>query len=239
MKFSYNWIRELVPDLRLEARDLERLITVRTAESEGVEDYGAAGACLAHVEAVEPIPGTHNVKALVRTERYGEKTVVCGAPNCRPGMETIYVPLAPKAVAGVESDGMLASGEEAVVNRDHAGIVEIAPGQEFQPSDMVIEIDNKSLTHRPDLWGHYGMAREVAAITGAELRDPVDLSLLPPGDALIHVASEDAELCPRFSALVFENITVAPSPAVAAIPAQRAGLEPHQQHCRPDEFPHG
>src|SRR5690242_21153759 len=80
-------------------------------------------------------------------------------------------------------------------------------------ADWIIEIDNKSLTHRPDLWGHYGMAREVAAITKNPLTDPVRMDLLPqdqPGAVSVEIA--DYTLCPRYSALVFENVTVAPSP---------------------------
>ena len=53
------------------------------------------------------------------------KRVVCGAPNCRPGMLTAYLPLAPKAIDGVESDGMLASALELGISSDHAGIVEL------------------------------------------------------------------------------------------------------------------
>ncbi len=82
----------------------------------------------------------------------------------------------------------------------------------FPISDWIIEIDNKSLTHRPDLWGHYGMAREVAAITGNRLHDPVDLAPLPRGEAAFKVEIADYSLCSRYSALVFENIKVAPSP---------------------------
>src|SRR5580692_6902309 len=114
MKFSYNWIRELVPGLDTEPQELMRLITMKTAECEGLEQVGA---------------------------------------------------------------------------------------------DAVIEVDNKSLTHRPDLWGHYGMAREVAAISHQSLRDPVKLDLLPRGPAAIGVEIEDLSLCPRYSALVFENVT--------------------------------
>lgn len=123
MKFSYNWIRELVPELDTPPQELMRLITMKTAECEGLEP--------------------------------------------------------------------VASGS--------------------QP-DSVIEVDNKSLTHRPDLWGHYGMAREVAAITGGSLRDPVDAQLLPQGPAEVEVEIEDLALCPRYSALVFENVTVMDSP---------------------------
>ncbi len=108
------------------------------------------------------------MKAVVDAGALGRKTVVCGAPNCRPGLLTAYVPLGKKVVNGVESDGMLASGAELGINRDHEGIVELGSLDGCAP-DRVIEIDNKSITHRPDLWGHHGMAREVAAILGLEL----------------------------------------------------------------------
>ncbi len=213
MKFSYNWIREMVPALDIEPRELLRLITTKTAECEGLEVVGAALALasVAQVIHVEPIAGSHNQIAIVETERYGKKTVVCGAPNCRAGMQTVYIPVAMTVIQGVESDGMLASGLELGINRDHTGIVELG-GELLLAPDSVIEVDNKSLTHRPDLWGHHGMAREVAAITHQSLRDPVQLELLPKGAAQIGVQIEDLALCPRYSALVFENVTVGPSP---------------------------
>src|SRR5262249_21423382 len=86
--------------------------------------------------------------------------------------------------------------------------------------------DNKSLTHRPDLWGHLGMAREVAAIAGKPLRDPVRIGLLPKGSAPIQVAIEDLDLCPRYSALVFENVTVRPSPLWLQYRLESIGLNP-------------
>ena len=228
MKFSYNWIREHVPALDTPARQLERLITMRTAECEGIEETGAllAQACVARVVSVEPIPGSHNVKAVVETALYGGKVVVCGAPNCRPGMLTAYVPIAKKIVNGVESDGMLASGAELGVNRDAAGILELAGELTGCAPDSIIEIDNKSITHRPDLWGHYGMAREVAAILRQPLRDPAQPSLIPTEPAPIHVAIEDLDLCPRYSALVFDNVTVQPSPLWLQYRLTAIGLNP-------------
>ena len=177
MKFSYNWIREFVPDLSESAPSLERLITMKTAECEGVENIGLllAEAVPALVESVTPIEGSHNVVATVDAVFYGKKTVVCGAPNCRPGIVTVYVPLAAKTIAGVASDGMLASAAELEITRDHKGVIELDVAIRLPNPDSVIEIDNKSITHRPDLWGHLGMAREVAAITGKSLRDPVRL----------------------------------------------------------------
>lgn len=224
MKFSYNWIRELVSGLDTTTEELSRLITMKTAESEGVEHLGEHFAAVtpATVMSVEQIEGSHNRKAVVYTERYGTRTVVCGAPNCREGLLTAYVPpgtslegrLISKAViTGVESDGMLASAAELGINRDHEGIVELTPGAiELCAPDAVIEIDNKSLTHRPDLWGHHGMAREVAAITGKKLTDPVKLSLIPDTPAPIKVEIENFDLAARYSALVFENVTIQASP---------------------------
>jgi phenylalanyl-tRNA synthetase beta chain len=93
--------------------------------------------------------------------------------------------------------------------------------------DSIVEIDNKSITHRPDLWGHYGMAREVAAITGHRLRDRVSLALLPEaGGALVKVEIEDLTLCPRYSALVFENVSVQPSPLWLQSRLTAIGLNP-------------
>ena len=156
--------------------------------------------------------------------------MVCGAPNCRPGILTAYAPIGKKVVSGIESDGMLASGAELGLNRDHDGIVELsAPIGEPIPRcapDAAIEIDNKSITHRPDLWGHHGMAREVAAILGLPLTDPVHLDLLPQGPPAIKVQIEDLALCPRYSALVFDNVTVQESPLWLQYRLTAIGLNP-------------
>jgi phenylalanyl-tRNA synthetase beta chain len=228
MKFSYNWIREFVPDLSESAPSLERLITMKTAECEGVENIGLllAEAVPALVESVTPIEGSHNVVATVDAVFYGKKTVVCGAPNCRPGIVTVYVPLAAKTIAGVASDGMLASAAELEITRDHKGVIELDVAIRLPNPDSVIEIDNKSITHRPDLWGHLGMAREVAAITGKSLRDPVRLDLLPAPDGPVRVQIEDLTLCPRYSALAFENVTVKPSPLWLQYRLTAVGLNP-------------
>ncbi len=232
MLFSFNWIRELVVGLDSAPEALERLITMKTAECEGVEKVGGLleSACAARVESVEAIPDSHNVKAVVDAGRYGRRMVVCGAKNCRAGLITAYAPIGKKTINGVESDGMLASGAELGVNKDHDGIIEL-DSQVGAPlagclADHVIEIDNKSITHRPDLWGHHGMAREVAAILGKKLKDPVDLGLLPSGEGAIGVEIQDLDLCPRYSALVFENVSVRPSPEWLQCRMTAVGLNP-------------
>ncbi len=228
MKFSYQWLCELVPGLATEPKSLQRLITMKTAECEGIEPFGAhfAQVVAARVVAIEPAGKGKN--KLVRIDAGGGKTasVLCGAPNVQVGMLAPWVPpgtnlqgkmIGRAVIDGLESEGMLASAAELGINRDHSALLELSnvePGQtlpELRP-DWIIEIDNKSLTHRPDLWGHFGMAREVAAITGGTLHDPVHTEVLPQGEAAITIDIADTVLCPRYSALVFENVRVGPSP---------------------------
>ena len=231
MKFSYNWLKEYLGGLDAPPEKLERLITMKTAECEGIEHVGEllAEASLAEVLEVEPIPGGHNVKARVHAAKYGEKIVVCGASNCRAGLTTVYVPLGKMAIQGVESDGMLASASELGINRDHTGIIEIEMADRLrrvpQP-DAIFEIDNKSLTHRPDLWGHFGMAREISAITGRPLIDPVKPSPVPSDASPVRVEIEDLDLCPRYSALVFDNVSIRPSPLWLQYRLTSIGLNP-------------
>jgi len=226
MKFSYNWLREMVDGLEDGPKLLARLITLKTAECEGVEEVGAVleSASEALVVSVIPLDGSHNRIAVVETARYGRKTVVCGAPNCEVGVCTVYLPVGVKTIEGIESDGMLASAAELGISRDHAGIAELNSSFTLRP-DHIIEVDNKSLTHRPDLWGHHGMAREVAAIVGGKLRDPVRGDL-PSGDGAIRVTVDDYDLCPRYSALVFENNTIRPSPLWLQYRLEAIGLNP-------------
>lgn len=227
MKFSYNWLREMVQGLETAPQELERLITIKTAECEGIEDAGAllAGACEATVLTAAPVGKGHNQVATVKTAKYGDKTVVCGAPNCRPGLKTVYVPLGKKVIDGVESDGMLASAAELGISRDNDGILELGEALDLIP-DHIIEVDNKSLTHRPDLWGHHGMAREIAAITGHKLIDPVKPVAWPAESSPVKVVIRDYDLCPRYSALVFENVTVQPSPLWLQYRLEAVGLNP-------------
>ena len=86
MKFSYNWIRELVDDLDCAPAPLEKLITMKTAECEGIERSGELleRACAARVESVEPIPGSHNVKAMVDAGRYGARRWSAARPTAAP-----------------------------------------------------------------------------------------------------------------------------------------------------------
>jgi phenylalanyl-tRNA synthetase beta chain len=150
MKFSYNWLRELVPGLDVDVTKLAQQITMKTAECEGVHDPGA-------------FPG--------------------------------------------------------------ASVADVARA-ENSAADSIIEIDNKSLTNRPDLWGHLGMAREVAAIAGLSVVDPVSELPAPASQGDLSIKIEDANLCARFSGQRVENVKVAPSPLWMQVRLNSLGINP-------------
>lgn len=236
-------MRELVPGLSAEPTELQRLITMKTAECEGIEAVGAhfARVVAVRVLGVQPLPKGKNQAVTIDAGQGREVRVVCGAPNVRTGMLAPWVPpgttlagrtISRAVIEGVESEGMLASALELGISRDHAGLLELKNVEPGQPlpglaaADWIIEIDNKSLTHRPDLWGHIGMAREVAAITGQSLVDPVKPQLLPEGSPAVSAHIEDYAACPRYSALVIENVKVAPSPLWLQARLESIGLNP-------------
>ncbi len=96
-------------------------------------------------------------------------------------------------------------------------------------NDIILEIDNKSLTHRPDLWGHYGIAREVAAIFGKPLKKLDTFIKIPPskGTEKISIKIENDKLCPRFSAAIVTGIKIEESPQWMKARLQAAGMNPH------------
>jgi phenylalanyl-tRNA synthetase beta chain len=123
-------------------------------------------------------------------------------------------------IRGVESHGMICSEAELGLSEEADGILvlpEHTPiGARFvdvlHVQDWVFEIDNKSINHRPDLWGHYGFARELAAIYGRELRPPVVPVAFPVEGSSVPIEILDREACPRYCGLVIDGVTAGPSP---------------------------
>ena len=167
--------------------------------------------------------------------------VVCGAPNVRVGMKTAFakvgakigeITIEPRPLAGYMSCGMCCSEHEIGISDDHSGIMEITDdvpnGTDlkdiYEIDDIVFEVDNKSLTNRPDLWGHYGIAREFAALAGRPLK-PLDVENLSVYDDMqkVDLKIEDP-LCYRYSCLQVENITRSVSPVNMRIRLYYCGM---------------
>ena len=193
MLISLNWLKKYV-DIKIPDDELVRLIGARLVEVEGVTDESTKynSIFVVRVETAEKIPETHLTLCQINNGGDELVQVVCGAPNVREGMLAAWI--APGAIVPAsvhedapfvigkrkmlgkyESNGMLAGADELDFGDDHSGIVEIDPEMAkpgdaladiFDLNDKILEIENKSLTHRPDCFGLIGFAREVAGILG-------------------------------------------------------------------------
>ncbi len=233
MFLSMNWISDFVDFEGIDKLELIHRFSLSTAEVENeifFKGSDISGIVVAEIMEVADHPESKKLHLLKVDAGDGQLTdVVCGAPNVRVGMKTAFakvgakigeIDIAPRALAGYTSYGMCCSEKEVGISDDNSGIMdlpcELANGTDikdvYEIEDIVFEVDNKSLTNRPDLWGHYGIAREFAALCGRPLKPlaTVDLSQynsLPQLDMKI----ED-KLCQRYSCLQVENITKNVSP---------------------------
>lgn len=233
MFLSMNWISDFVDFTGLDKVELIHRFSLSTAEVENeifFKGSDLSGVVVAEIKSVENHPDSKKLHLLKVDAGDGVLTdVVCGAPNVRVGMKTAFakvgaqigdITIAPRPLAGFTSNGMCCSEKEIGISDDNAGIMDITDDipngtdikEAYQIDDIIFEVDNKSLTNRPDLWGHYGIAREFAALAGRELKplETIDLSQynnLPQVDMKI----EDP-LCQRYSCLQVDNITTTVSP---------------------------
>ena len=233
MFLSMNWISDFVDLSGLDKMELIRKFSLSTAEVENeifFKGSDFSGIVVAEIKSVEEHPKSEKLHLLKVDIGEAELVdVVCGAPNVRVGMKTAFakvgarlgeIEIAPRPLAGFMSNGMCCSEKEIGISDDNSGIMdildEVANGTDlkdlYEIDDIVFEVDNKSLTNRPDLWGHYGIAREFASLAGRELKPlpQVDLTKydnLPKVDLKI----EDT-LCQRYSCLQVANIKKNVSP---------------------------
>lgn len=245
MFLSMNWISDFVDLSGLDKVELIHRFSLSTAEVENdlfFKGEDLSGIVAAEILSVEPHPQSEKLH-LLKVDAGGAAPVdvVCGAPNVRVGMKTAFakvgahiggITISPRKLAGFISNGMCCSEKELGISEDNAGIMEITDalpnGTDLKTAyaidDIVFEVDNKSLTNRPDLWGHYGIAREFAALAGRPLR-PLDTVDLHAYDALPRVDMKiEDPLCQRYSCLQVENIHTTVSPVNMRIRLYYCGM---------------
>ncbi len=232
MFLSMNWIGDFVDLSGLDKKQLIRNFTLSTAEVEDIYVKGedTYGVIVAKILSVAEHPNSKKLHLLKVDTGSEVLDVVCGAPNVREGMKVALAtdggcisgnPIKTAVVGGYESHGMCCSESELGISDDHSGLMEIFEdvplGTDIKTiydiDDIIFEVDNKSLTNRPDLWGHFGIAREFSTITGRPLRDPktLDTSVyasLP--EVQIDVKAKD--LVWRYTAIKVEHVTRKVSP---------------------------
>ena len=242
MYISLNWIKDFVSLDGLDVNDIANKFTLSCAEVEDVIYKGnnISGIITAKIEKVENHPNSKKLHILQVNTGKETVQVVCGAPNVREGMVTAFAQVGAKigditigkaTLAGVDSYGMCCSGKELDITDDNSGIMDLGDSTKLGVDlkkllpieDILIEVDNKSLTNRPDMWGHYGIAREIAAITGRKLGeyqvDTTDYSKLPTLNVKV-----ESKSCNRYSALRVENITKNVSPLTMQIRLYYCGM---------------
>lgn len=236
MKISFHWLARHVDLAGLTPQDVVQDLTIHTAEVEGLERFAPhlAEVVVGHVVERAKHPDADKLsvcKVDVGARGEGQLLqIVCGAANVAQGQKVavalpgVTLPgdlrIKKSKIRGVESAGMICSERELALSDAHEGIWVLpaasAPGASLAAAlgvdDWVIEIDNKSLTHRPDCWGHRGIARELAAIRGRKLL-PLDTTLPQAAAGTPYPVRVTSAGCFRYLGLALSGVENGPSPA--------------------------
>jgi len=239
MKISLRWLSRHVDLSGIEPKQILADLTMSTAEIEDLIRFGDGlePLVVGHVRKREKHPDADKLSVceVDLGNSGGVVQIVCGAPNVDAGQRVVVIKpgdvLPPSGgkgalkikvgkIRGVESHGMICSESELGLSEEADGIFVLPPDTEIgarfvdvcQVQDWVFEIDNKSINHRPDLWGHYGFARELAAIYGRELKPVGVPGELPASGKGVEIVIEDKEACPRYCGLMIDGVTSGPSP---------------------------
>jgi phenylalanyl-tRNA synthetase beta chain len=247
MRVPVDWLHDYVrPDIGL--RELAERLALTGTEVEGVHEHGVGavdGFVVGKVLSAERHPDADRLTVCMVDVGDGDpEQIVCGAPNVAAG-QTVAVArpgavmpdgtkLGRARLRGVESAGMILAEDEVAIGPDHAGIMVLADN--VAPGTPLLDVlpiytdvlDLEITPNRPDCLGVYGVAREVHAATGAELKAPPwARDEHPAGDAIPGAAVEvRTELCPRFTIRAFENVTIGPSPLWLKARLSAAGQRP-------------
>ncbi|MCY2961771.1 MAG: phenylalanine--tRNA ligase subunit beta [Planctomycetota bacterium] len=232
MKISTRWLGRHVDLTGISPKQIAEALTIHTAEVEGLEPFlpHLGKVVVGHVLSREKHPDAD--KLGVCQVDVGDGTtrqIVCGAANVAGGQRVavalpgVELPgdfkIKVSKIRGVESQGMICSERELGLGDEHAGIwvlpESVAIGKPVALvlglDDWVIEIDNKSLTHRPDLWGHRGVGIEVAALFGRELKR-LDTSLPANASGPVFPVRIESASCSRYVALPIDGVSPRRSP---------------------------
>lgn len=238
MLISLNWLKDYVDIPKsVTPEDLSLLLTTHTVEIECIERQGTGldGVVVGEILEIKKHPNAD--KLSVAQIDVGEKKprqIIFGKMlDMEVGLK-VPVALAPTVLSGgleikkaklrgETSEGMLCLDQEMGLLKDGVSMrffdKKVKNGtpivRALNLDDVIYELDNKSITHRPDLWSHYGLAREIAAFTGGKFKEyKADSKLLSKSESKIKLKGkiEDYDLCPRYMAIAMEGIIIEDSP---------------------------
>ncbi|PZU93472.1 MAG: phenylalanine--tRNA ligase subunit beta [Chelatococcus sp.] len=249
MKFTLSWLKDHL-DTDASVDDIAEALTRVGLEVEAIEDKAKALAAftIAYVIEAKQHPNADRLRVcMVDTGAGAPVQVVCGAPNARTGMKSVFSPpgtyipgkditLGKGVIRGVESNGMLCSAAELQISEDHDGIIDLpedAPvGAAYAAyaglGDAVIEI--AVTPNRADALGVAGIARDLAAAGLGTLKTPPVAPLhgaYPcPTKVVLDFAEEDRKLCPAFALRLVRGVKNGPSPEWLQARLRAVGLRP-------------
>ena len=207
------------------------------------------------INTIEQHPNADKLK-VCKTDIGGHvEDIVCGGSNLREGMKVAValpgamckwhgegdlVEIKKSKLRGVDSYGMICGAVEIGLadlfpTKEEAHILDLsdfdAPAgtplaDALDLNDIILEIDNKSMTNRPDLWGHYGIAREIAALYDLPMTQFPHFDRNVENTSGFHVTVEDAERCPRMIGTQIENVCVKPAPYWMQVRIWKTGMRP-------------
>ena len=240
MKVTLNWLKQYV-DFNWSPEELTERLTMLGLEVEGVQKISGAfdGIVVAQILTRDPVPGSDKLSVCKVNDGNGERTIICGAQNHKPGdkvpliLPNFALPLKAgdkepfvikeRKVFGITSQGMMCSPQELGLPDQVDGLLILAddapvgkPFGEFlgrAGGDVVYDLE--VTPNRPDLNSVIGIAREIAAVTGNPLKIPAIVFLNtdsePIGD-MVSVRNDEPELCPRYTVRIVRQVKVGPSP---------------------------
>jgi phenylalanyl-tRNA synthetase beta chain len=247
MRVPRFWLHDYC-DPGIGLAELEHRLTMTGTKVEALHTHGVTALehfFVGRVLAAEPHPDADRLTVCTVDIGTGdERTIVCGAPNVAAGQ--IVAVAEPGAVMsdgtrlkraklrGVESAGMILAEDEVGIGPDHDGIMVLDP--ELRPGTPLADVlpiatdvlELEITPNRPDCLSIYGVAREVHAATGASLTPP-PWSNDPGGPGPVPgvtIEVQDAELCPRFTARLYEDVKLGPSPEWLKARLTAAGMRP-------------
>ena len=207
------------------------------------------------INTIEQHPNADKLK-VCKTDIGGRvEDIVCGGSNLREGMKVAValpgamckwhgegdlVEIKKSKLRGVDSYGMICGAVEIGLadlfpTKEEAHILDLsdfdAPAgtplaDALDLNDIILEIDNKSMTNRPDLWGHYGIAREIAALYDLPMTQFPHFDRNVENTSGFHVTVEDTERCPRMTGTQIENVCVKPAPYWMQVRIWKTGMRP-------------
>ncbi len=243
MKFTLSWLKDHL-DTDAAVDQVAAAMTMAGLEVEHVEDPSAKLAAFSVARIVEAVqhPNADRLRVCQVDTRDGRLEIVCGAPNARVGLTTIYAPLGAtipgsgvtleaKPVRGVVSHGMLCSARELEVSEESDGILELpndlavgTPAAEVFGADPVIDFE--VTPNRPDWLGVAGIARDLAATGLGRLKTPPVKAVPGAFPCPIDVRLAVPEACPMFAGRVVRGVRNGPSPEWLQAKLRAVGQRP-------------